>query len=196
MAVLRAARDKGPPAASKVEKWLQGRDRPEDGEEGSGATLYLHLADLKDLQGDYDQAIFNCREALKLDDRNVVAMNNIAWLLAKRGKASEALDLINRAITLAGERAELLDTRATVQLALARTDEALKDLNDASVGGAGALPMRDFRSGPGPLQANNRKEAVTLHAPRAGRRGGPQAGTRPSAGHAGVPLKLQELKQQ
>jgi tetratricopeptide (TPR) repeat protein len=43
----------------------------------------------------------------------------------------EALELINRAIDLAGPSATLLDTRACVYQALGRTDDALADLSAA-----------------------------------------------------------------
>src|SRR5262249_17112297 len=76
----------------------------------STAHLLL-LADLYDLQGNYTEAKKSYRDVLALEEGNVVALNNLAWLLAETSdNPDQALDLIQRAIKLQGERAELLDT--------------------------------------------------------------------------------------
>jgi tetratricopeptide (TPR) repeat protein len=93
----------------------------------------LSLADLKDLQGDYADAEAAYRKLLARDGDNSAALNNLAWLLAaKGGDAQEALRLINRAIDRAGPCAELLDTRAFVQLTLRNHGEAREDLLKAT----------------------------------------------------------------
>lgn len=92
-------------------------------------VLLLQLADVRDLQERYDDAAVIYQQILARDQGNVVALNNLAWLLAQQPKtASEAMTLITRAIDLAGPRAELLDTRALVQMALGRPDLAIGDL--------------------------------------------------------------------
>ncbi len=91
--------------------------------------LRLHLADLLDLQGKYSEVETLCREVLKEDQNHIVALNNLAWLLAqKSATAAEALTLIDRAIAVYGPRAELIDTRAVVQLTLGNLDRAVRDL--------------------------------------------------------------------
>src|SRR5262249_26979285 len=56
----------------------------------------------------------------------------LAWLLAHRtGEASKALPLIETAVRGQGRRADLLDTRGVVHLALGKTDAALNDLKEA-----------------------------------------------------------------
>src|SRR5262249_54816497 len=73
--------------------------------------LLLHLASVHELRGDYTQAQAGYRRVLEVDAGNVVALNNLAWLLARTaGDGKEALDLIERAIARSGEHAELLDT--------------------------------------------------------------------------------------
>jgi tetratricopeptide (TPR) repeat protein len=123
------------------------------------AQLWLSLADLQDLRGRYEDAETCCRESLKRDDRNPGAMNNLAWLLAQHtGKAAEALQLINRAIDIAGPRGELLDTRASVYIALNQPDKAVKDLETALADNP--VPTRYFHLAQAQRLANNAAQAV------------------------------------
>ncbi len=127
-----------------VEGWLQQalQDDPD------ALAVRLSLADLRDLQGRWEEAESQYRRILKRTPDHVVALNNLAWSLAARdGKGGEALgealgeglgeapaeamELVNRAIALAGPVAELLDTRAHAALALGRTDLAIADLEAA-----------------------------------------------------------------
>ena len=92
----------------------------------------LEMAELGTLQQDYAGAEQAYRAVLKVDPTNVVALNNLAWLIAPRPEsATEALELIDRAIQLAGVTGELLDTRARILIAVGRYDRAIDDLNDA-----------------------------------------------------------------
>lgn len=94
--------------------------------------LMFDLANLKILQGQYPDAEALMRRIIALKPGTGGPMNNLAWLLAARGeKAEEALDLINRAITLDGPNPEALDTRGLVYLAMGKPDAALKDLTEA-----------------------------------------------------------------
>jgi predicted Zn-dependent protease len=69
---------------------------------------------------------------LAADPQNVVALNNLGYLLALHGKgAAEAMELLNRAIALAGPTPELVDTRAVIHLKLGQPDRAIKDLETA-----------------------------------------------------------------
>src|SRR5207302_1233544 len=59
-------------------------------------------------------------------------MNNLAYLLAYRAeKTAEAMSLINRAIDLAGQVPDLLDTRALIYMKLGTPQRALNDLDNA-----------------------------------------------------------------
>jgi tetratricopeptide (TPR) repeat protein len=74
------------------------------------------------------------RQVLLQDPRNIVALNNLAYLLALReNKAAEALKLINQAIDLAGPNAELLDSRALIYLHAGQIGPALRDIQQAIV---------------------------------------------------------------
>ncbi len=94
-----------------------------------GVPVRLFLANLMELQARYDEVERLCREVLREDDLNLVALNNLAWLLGQRSDPpADALTLIERAISKYGARPELLDTRAIVLLNLGRPNDALKDL--------------------------------------------------------------------
>jgi tetratricopeptide (TPR) repeat protein len=101
-------------------------------EQPAAIAPLLELAELGTLQQDYAAAEQAYRAVVKVDPKNVVALNNLAWLIAPRPEsATEALGLIDRAIQLAGVTGELLDTRARILIAAGRYDRAIEDLNDA-----------------------------------------------------------------
>jgi len=115
----------------QVENWIKAASAKEP----KKMVLRMHLADLYDLRGRYPEAEEVLRDILKPENEpnNVVALNNLAWLLAQRsGEGALALSYINTAVKGVGKRTELLDTRAIVYLALGRTDEALSDLRQVT----------------------------------------------------------------
>ena len=96
-------------------------------------SLRFDLANLRCLEGRYDDAEMIFREIAARNKTLGSPLNNLAWMLALRpgDKASEALNLIGQAIALEGEVPGLLDTRAVVLLAMNRADLAARDLEDA-----------------------------------------------------------------
>jgi tetratricopeptide (TPR) repeat protein len=86
------------------------------------------LALRQDLAGaakEYEQVCDN-------EPRNVVALNNLAWILAADPATAErALELVTRATREVGLTGDLLDTRARVRITLKQFAEAERDLNDA-----------------------------------------------------------------
>jgi tetratricopeptide (TPR) repeat protein len=111
-----------------VKQWLDaGR-----GEEPDSAAFRLSEAEFFALKHDYAAAEREYEEVLKLDPRNVVALNNLAWILAPRTESSQrALDLIARAIRETGVTAELLDTRARARIAARQFVPAEEDLTES-----------------------------------------------------------------
>jgi tetratricopeptide (TPR) repeat protein len=96
------------------------------------APLLLALAALRMRQDRFDDAILIYREALEKDPSNLVAMNNLALLLALQKKQpEESLKLIEKAIAVAGPLPALLDTRASAYLAAGQPEKALADLAEA-----------------------------------------------------------------
>jgi tetratricopeptide (TPR) repeat protein len=123
----------GPPDESMCNRVLE-RLQAASKKEPNNIALHLHLADLYDGRQLYRQEEKEYRAALDIDPKNVMALNNLAWLLAQRddkdkaAKAEEAQKLILAAIELAGPQPQLLDTSAVVHLALKQSDRALADL--------------------------------------------------------------------
>jgi tetratricopeptide (TPR) repeat protein len=98
-------------------------------------SVYLRVAeaDLEDARGRHAEAIRQYREVLRQDPDNVLAMNNLAWLLAlHEGKPDEALRWATKAVEAAGPRDNLLDTRGVILVKLGRADEAVRDLEEAA----------------------------------------------------------------
>ncbi|MGO8751158.1 MAG: tetratricopeptide repeat protein [Thermoguttaceae bacterium] len=94
--------------------------------------LLLVLADLRSIQERYDEAEAIYRGILKNDPNHRLALNNLAAILALRGKQlDEAQRLIDRAIELAGPATNLLDSRAIVYLARGEFEEAFKEIEEA-----------------------------------------------------------------
>ena len=92
----------------------------------------LAMAELREIQGRYPDVLQIYRGLLDRNDRNVLALNNLAWFQSFDPAGRRAsLDLINRAVQLAGPDPELLDTRAVIQLNLDNPREAIRDLEQA-----------------------------------------------------------------
>ena len=147
----------------RVERWLNQaiKDHPKL------MVLRMHLADLYDLRGDYQKSEALYREMLKDDPGNVVALNNLAWLLAiQSGQGAEALKCIEAAVSGIGRRADLLDTRGMVRLTLGQTEAALADFTEASADAPTAARL--FHLARAQLQARDRDAALkTLHRAKA-----------------------------
>jgi tetratricopeptide (TPR) repeat protein len=92
----------------------------------------LELAELRDLQQRYAEAEACYRRVLEKNGDNIIALNNLAWLLAVHdNNLNEAMQLVDRSIMLAGELGPLLDTRAIIFLKLGKLPEAQLDLEKA-----------------------------------------------------------------
>jgi len=95
-------------------------------------SLLLALANVRIYQERNEEAEALFREALEANPGDVVAMNNLAVLLAlQETRLTEARQLIDEAIERGGPISHLLDTRATVYLATGKPGEALADLDAA-----------------------------------------------------------------
>lgn len=114
---------------SKIRKWLQ-QVRSE--QPGSPQSL-LYWADFADSQADYDTEERLYRQIIEEHpDQSIIAMNNLAYLLALRGnRTDEALELVDRAIQIAGPQPSLLETRAVVYLKKGSLQQAVSNLKQA-----------------------------------------------------------------
>lgn len=117
-----------PRQIQRVEGWL----RAALAKEPKAVAILTAWAEIQDLQRQYDEAQRTYRRILEYDPRQVVALNNLAWLQAlKFNAADEALELMQRAIAIAGPLPDLLDTRGSIHLAIGQADPAVQDLEQA-----------------------------------------------------------------
>jgi predicted Zn-dependent protease len=157
VASLRAGEDKAKQYYPGVEQWLQKAAKEEENAEG----LMLALADFRDLQGtrqSYQEAEALYATVLRTAPNNLLAINNLAWLLAvNEGRGEEALALVNRGIDLVGPSAELLDTRGCILVRLGRASEAIKVLQESL--DQSPSPARYFHIAQAQLLAKDRQAA-------------------------------------
>jgi tetratricopeptide (TPR) repeat protein len=146
------------PSDAQVKR-VEGRLRKALEKKKDSVVLRMHLADLYDKRGRYPEAERLYREVLEREKNNIVALNNLAWLLAQRtGKAEEALTHIDAAVKGLGRRPDLLDTRGLVHLARNQTDQALADFREATE--EAPTPTRLYHLAKAYHQARKRGEAA------------------------------------
>jgi cellulose synthase operon protein C len=133
------------------------------------AILLLGLGNCRERQEHYEAAKQLYARVIEQSSRNGVASsqtnsliatsyNNLAWLLAlNENKGNDALVEIDRAINLAGQVPDFLDTRGVVYLNLKKTQDAINDLEMAVR--ANPSPARLFHLTQAYLQAGNRAKA-------------------------------------
>ena len=101
-------------------------------EEPDSIPVHLNEAEYFALRQDYPAAERIYQSILDNDPRNIVALNNLAWILAPRPEtAQRALELIDRAVSEVGLTDELLDTRARVRITAKQFELAERDLHEA-----------------------------------------------------------------
>jgi tetratricopeptide (TPR) repeat protein len=123
--------------------------------------LLFTIATLRLIQQRNDEAIGLFRRVLHLDPEHLLAMNNLAMLLAEQPRSqTEALEIIDRAIGLAGPKVELHDTKAIVLMRLNRVDEAIDLLK-------GITGRDEWRSAP--CVGNRQGRRSRIDGPHAGR---------------------------
>ena len=122
-------------------------------------ALLIAMADSCSMQGKYEQAEQFYREVIAKDSDNAIAMNNLGVIMALRGsRLDESLKLVDRAMEIAGPMAAMLDSRATVYLAMEQPDKALADLELAIA--EEATPVRLFHQARAYSLAGKKVEAV------------------------------------
>lgn len=114
--------------AAVVQQWLDACLA----EEPDSIPLLLNKAEFLARRQETANAAALFEKVLGKEPRNVVALNNLAWLLAADAQsASKALDLVTRATREGGLTGDLLDTRARVRITLKQFDAAERDLAEA-----------------------------------------------------------------
>jgi cellulose synthase operon protein C len=127
LAVLRSGTTT-PSQIATIQEWLT---IAKNGEPGSIPVL-LNEAEFYHLQGNSTLAEKAYEDVLVIEDRNVFALNNLAWLLAANPqKADRAGELLEKAVQEIGLTGELLDTRARIKIAARQYEAAERDLLQA-----------------------------------------------------------------
>ncbi|GAB6166065.1 hypothetical protein JCM19992_20650 [Thermostilla marina] len=94
--------------------------------------LLMNLADMYGFNREIEKAVAVYQEILQRDPTNIVAINNLAVMLAYlRVRLDESAKLIDQAIKLAGPTGNLLDSRAIIRMARDDPRGALIDLDEA-----------------------------------------------------------------
>jgi Tfp pilus assembly protein PilF len=120
----------------RVERWLVSALTRQP----SSPMVRAALADLHNDRGRYAEAVAGYREVLQAGGRRVEVLNNLAYLLAlTEDRTTEALELVNAAIDVAGPHPELLDTSAVVHLKRNRPTLAIRDLQQAIAASPSAM---------------------------------------------------------
>jgi cellulose synthase operon protein C len=113
---------------AQVERWI----RQASDDHPTNLNLRGSLAELQDFRGKTSEAAGIYRAILKADPKNVVCLNNLAYLQAlQKVNLDECLSLIDRAIEIAGPHGALLDSRAMVRMQKSEYPLAINDLQQA-----------------------------------------------------------------
>jgi tetratricopeptide (TPR) repeat protein len=128
------AKNPEPDHLKRVEKWLKEAYDASAEDKARRTEVRSAQAALLNLQGRFKDAEDLYEVCLKENPRDVLAMNNLAWLLATKGeKPEQALAHIERAIEIAGPLTSLLDTRGIVHLAMGNVEQAIQDLDEVAL---------------------------------------------------------------
>jgi tetratricopeptide (TPR) repeat protein len=131
-----AARPRAAIAAAELPEWvaLVGAISKEIDETLKSKPMdvqhHLARAAIRDALGQTEAAIAAYEDVLAIEPQNLIALNNLASLLALSApeKTDKAMELVERALKAAGPRGHVLDTRALVRLAAKKPADALVDL--------------------------------------------------------------------
>lgn len=101
-------------------------------------TLLMDLAAVRANAGQNAEAVKLYRQTLKIQPANVLALNNLATLLAETDTkgAAEALECVELAITKVGPQPMLLDTKGMILVQMEKFQEAAELLEQAVAGSA------------------------------------------------------------
>jgi len=88
------------------------------------------LAILMEMTGRYEQSVKLYKKIIELQPQNVVAINNLAWIMCERqSQHQQALQLAQKGLQLAPDYADLIDTRGMIYYRLSDFDKAIEDFS-------------------------------------------------------------------
>ncbi|MBL7153426.1 MAG: tetratricopeptide repeat protein [Phycisphaerae bacterium] len=125
MAKTLASNDDAVPrrAAENVLKMLL-RNHPDN------AQLMRTVAVLMQAEGRNDEAAKFYRRVIEIQPDNVVAINNLAWIVCEhQGRHAEALELAQRGLRMVPNYIDLIDTRGVAYYRMGKFDNAVQDFS-------------------------------------------------------------------
>lgn len=138
---------------ASAERWAQ--------LEPNNPSALIVLGQLYMGKGDLAQAEDAYRKILQRDNGNVVALNNLAWLL-KDSKPEEALSFATKAAKYAPENHTIIDTYAQILLQVGETERAINYLGKLVKDSP--TPLFKYHLAVGLVQAGRNDEAKTFLA--------------------------------
>lgn len=112
--------------AEQILALVQSRE-PDSSEAAYGMAMLWHMTGRK------LEAIPLYERALQLQPDNVVAMNNLAWILSQeKGEHAKALELADKGLALNPNYTDMIDTRGMIYFSLRQYDKAAQDFQIAS----------------------------------------------------------------
>jgi putative PEP-CTERM system TPR-repeat lipoprotein len=109
-------------AIGQLNRWLE--EHPKD------VKAREKLAEIYVSSNQGNEVMAQCREILKLEPGNIVALNNLAWFLLPENP-EQALEYAERAVALSPDSAPVLDTLAMAQLKNNDIAEARRSIDKA-----------------------------------------------------------------
>jgi tetratricopeptide (TPR) repeat protein len=95
------------------------------------AEIVRGLAVLMQAVGRSEEAAEFYRRVLEIQADDVVAMNNLAWIICEeQGKHQEAIEIAQKGLKIAPNYIDLIDTRGVAYYRLGRFDKAIQDFSD------------------------------------------------------------------
>ncbi len=110
-------------ASKALEAWLKLNQKD--------VVTLTYAGEIELRRKNYDQAATYYKNVLQQEANNILALNNLAWLLNEK-KDPAALSYVERALKLQPKHAASLDTRGMIYLRMGKIPEALSDLKAAA----------------------------------------------------------------
>ena len=130
---LLVAGNRGADADRVVDEWLA--KHPDD------FQTILAAGERRMGRGEYREAAAWYQRALKSKPQDIIALNNLAWVLGKLGDP-KSLEYGKRALAQAPRNAALLDTVGALNVQFGHVEEGVKDLEAAVAQAPGAVGVR------------------------------------------------------
>ena len=85
---------------------------------------------LLQMAGRVEESAALYQRVIELQPQNVVAVNNLAWIMCESGEYEQALQLAQQGLKAAPNYVDLIDTRGFIYYKLGQYDKAVQDFNE------------------------------------------------------------------